>query len=460
MIAHVQSPRRSAAARCFSRSPPCSARRHASSPPRRRPRPRPRRPPWPRRSPRARPASSAATGSSRSGSTRSRGGSTPSCRSQPLRALFWTSLASGFGSNPVGLDRGASGADQVVRFERDGDRVLMIFENTGYRTSLDDAAHRRSVEESFPPAPSRRCRVLAEEGGRTARGPHGGGVPRLERRGGRDVAHSTRGRTPSRATGRRSTARTRRATRPTARSTSRSPSSPRAGPAGSSARITPDGRAFTHAAAPLAAAAPRRAIGRASSIRASGFFGITLQGLRPAACSARSSSAGSRGTGSSARTRPTRARRSRNPIVYYIDRGIPEPMRQATLDGVRFWTEAFDRAGLARRLRRRVPARGRGSARRALQRGAVGEPQRARLVGGRLARRSAHGADPEGHGAHGLPPRAHRLQPLRRAHGRRRRRGGHALRPRARAAGERARGRAHARPGAQLHRQHAASARR
>jgi hypothetical protein len=37
----------------------------------------------------------------------------------------------------------------------------------------------------------------------------------------------------------------------------------------------------------------------------------------------------------------------KNPIRYWIDPGIPEPMRQATLDGVRFWTEAFDKAGLA-----------------------------------------------------------------------------------------------------------------
>jgi hypothetical protein len=36
----------------------------------------------------------------------------------------------------------------------------------------------------------------------------------------------------------------------------------------------------------------------------------------------------------------------RNPIVYYVDPGIPEPVRSATLEGVRFWTEAFERAGL------------------------------------------------------------------------------------------------------------------
>ena len=36
----------------------------------------------------------------------------------------------------------------------------------------------------------------------------------------------------------------------------------------------------------------------------------------------------------------------KNPIVYYVDRGIPEPIRSATLQGVKWWEEAFDRAGL------------------------------------------------------------------------------------------------------------------
>jgi hypothetical protein len=36
----------------------------------------------------------------------------------------------------------------------------------------------------------------------------------------------------------------------------------------------------------------------------------------------------------------------RNPLIYYIDRGIPEPMRSATREGVSWWSEAFDRAGL------------------------------------------------------------------------------------------------------------------
>jgi hypothetical protein len=33
------------------------------------------------------------------------------------------------------------------------------------------------------------------------------------------------------------------------------------------------------------------------------------------------------------------------PLVYYVDRGAPEPIRGALMDGVRWWAEAFDAAG-------------------------------------------------------------------------------------------------------------------
>ena len=36
----------------------------------------------------------------------------------------------------------------------------------------------------------------------------------------------------------------------------------------------------------------------------------------------------------------------KEPIRYYVDRGIPEPIRSATLEGVKWWEQAFDRAGL------------------------------------------------------------------------------------------------------------------
>ena len=35
----------------------------------------------------------------------------------------------------------------------------------------------------------------------------------------------------------------------------------------------------------------------------------------------------------------------KKPIVYYLDRGTPEPVRSALLDGARWWSSAFEKAG-------------------------------------------------------------------------------------------------------------------
>ncbi len=46
------------------------------------------------------------------------------------------------------------------------------------------------------------------------------------------------------------------------------------------------------------------------------------------------------------KTDPTAAVSSvKKPIVYYLDRGTPEPVRSALLDGARWWSSAFEKAG-------------------------------------------------------------------------------------------------------------------
>src|SRR6185369_14178405 len=35
----------------------------------------------------------------------------------------------------------------------------------------------------------------------------------------------------------------------------------------------------------------------------------------------------------------------KKPIVYYLDRGTPEPIRSALLEGIGWWTKAFEEAG-------------------------------------------------------------------------------------------------------------------
>lgn len=64
--------------------------------------------------------------------------------------LIWqVSLAAGVGSNPIGLDRGQLGATHLIRFERVGPRVLMVEPNYNFRALSDDPAERRAVEQSF-----------------------------------------------------------------------------------------------------------------------------------------------------------------------------------------------------------------------------------------------------------------------------------------------------------------------
>ena len=64
--------------------------------------------------------------------------------------LIWqVSLASGVGSNPIGLDRSQLGATHLIRFERVGPRVLMVEPNYAYRAISNDPSERRAVEQSF-----------------------------------------------------------------------------------------------------------------------------------------------------------------------------------------------------------------------------------------------------------------------------------------------------------------------
>lgn len=63
--------------------------------------------------------------------------------------LYVEGLAVGLGSNDIGLDRGQLGASRVVRFRQVGERVLLEEPNLAYRTLSDDTFERRAGEQSF-----------------------------------------------------------------------------------------------------------------------------------------------------------------------------------------------------------------------------------------------------------------------------------------------------------------------
>lgn len=63
--------------------------------------------------------------------------------------IYQSSLARGVGSNDLGLDRGQLGATRVVRFVQSGPKVLLLEDNLAFRASGDNRDEKQAVEESF-----------------------------------------------------------------------------------------------------------------------------------------------------------------------------------------------------------------------------------------------------------------------------------------------------------------------
>jgi hypothetical protein len=261
------------------------------------------------------------------------------------RAIVYFTLATGLGSNPVGLDRGADGASHVVRFERAGARVLVVFENWNYRSSLaGNPAHQRTVRESFPPSTVAALPLAAAEQGRLLVD-----ATDLVLRDWMGIAQAVAGANQgSYALSRERSTVVRERTRAFPDNTEIEASltfSASGSPGPIMRRVLADAQAFTlrqHVSfvrLPDGGYHPRAADPRI------GFFAITFRDYgQPIQASLEQRWI--------ARHRLERADPSdlrspiRNPIVYYIDRGIPEPVRSATVEGARWWEQAFAMAGL------------------------------------------------------------------------------------------------------------------
>ncbi|GAB54821.1 hypothetical protein GPUN_0681 [Glaciecola punicea ACAM 611] len=63
--------------------------------------------------------------------------------------IFQSSLPQGIGSNDIGLDRGQLGDTRLVKFERFGNKLLLNQLNTDYRAVTDNVAERKSIDEAF-----------------------------------------------------------------------------------------------------------------------------------------------------------------------------------------------------------------------------------------------------------------------------------------------------------------------
>ncbi len=256
--------------------------------------------------------------------------------------LYVNSLAAGVGSNDIGLDRGQLDKTRVVKFVRSGPKLLLIQPNYHYRAITDNPAEKQAVQEAFAQSVLWGFKVEMT----TDKGVLINITDFLLR-----DAHQVAGRLQQKGQGSYHVDRSRSAlylerTRAFPENVEFEAIITLVGkPQGDYIRsVTPTPQAVTvrqhHSFVKLPddGYQPRRFDPRA------GYFGISyvdyaaplgqpivqrfiarhrLQKKDPAA----------------ARSEPVK------PIVYYLDPGVPEPVRSALLEGARWWNQAFEAAG-------------------------------------------------------------------------------------------------------------------
>ncbi len=79
--------------------------------------------------------------------------------------ILLTSLPYGLGSNDIGLDRGLQGGSKLVQFRRVGDKVFLVQKNTYYRADSNNPAERQSIKEAFAESVLASFNIAAETQG-------------------------------------------------------------------------------------------------------------------------------------------------------------------------------------------------------------------------------------------------------------------------------------------------------
>jgi hypothetical protein len=256
--------------------------------------------------------------------------------------LYQSGLSAGVGSNDIGLDRGQLGATRIVRFERSGPKVLLVQENLDYRAVSDDPAEKRAVHDSFAESVLAGFTVAAEEKDHTLvdatefflRDAHD--IPGTLRR----TKQGTYRLDPARS------AIYMPLTKNFPLNTEVEATLTFAGdePGQWIKQVTPSPESMTvrehHSFVQLP---PPGYKTRVYDPRAS-FFGITYMDYATPVSEPIVKRFISRHR--LEKKDPTAAvSEPAQPIIYYLDRGAPEPIRSALLDGARWWDQAFEAAG-------------------------------------------------------------------------------------------------------------------
>ncbi len=260
--------------------------------------------------------------------------------------LYTDSLPYGTGSNDLGLDRGQTAPARLVRFERQGPKVLLVESNDRLRTTATAPAEVLAVRQSFPEsvlwgfkveAEAPDGRVLVDATDFFLRDAHG--VAEALAR----TQQGTYKVEPSRS------AVSMEATRVFPKNTEVEAIltfTTEGTPKGQYVRdVTPDPRALTlrerqsFVALPEAGFVPRRYDPR------SGYFDLAYRDYAAPLGADLDQRFIERhrlvkkDPGCKVDCEPVQ------PIVYYVDRGAPEPIRSALVEGASWWNQAFTAAG-------------------------------------------------------------------------------------------------------------------
>lgn len=256
--------------------------------------------------------------------------------------LYVVSLPAGIGSNDIGLDRGQLGADRIVKFVRNGPKVLMVQPNYNFRAITDNTDEQNAVELAFAKSVLWGFSIVAEEGDKVLvdatdfylQDSHDvTGTLRAQQQGNYSLDKSRSAfylpRTknfPQNTEVEVTLTFTGQATGSYIRSVAPTPNS-----------VTVREH-YSFVQLPDSNYSPRTFDPR------SGYFGISYYDYatpisEPIEKKFISRHRLEKKDPTASVSEPVK------PIVYYLDRGTPEPIRSALLDGARWWNQAFEAAG-------------------------------------------------------------------------------------------------------------------
>lgn len=262
--------------------------------------------------------------------------------------LYQSGLPAGVGSNDIGLDRGQLGPTRLVRFERVGPKVLLVQSNTGYRAGGAPPDEQRAVRDSFAESALWGFTVAAVTGDRVLvdatefflHDAHD--VPGALKRAGQGAFHGDAARSALALDHTRNF--------PLNTEVEATLTFTGDEPGAWVQQVTPTPNAITvrehHS---FVALPPPGFTPRAYDPRSS-FFGISYQDYatpidQPIVQRFTARHRLEKADPTAALSDPVK------PIVYYLDRGVPEPIRGALLDGARWWNAAFEAAGFRNAFR-------------------------------------------------------------------------------------------------------------